>query len=120
MKRIYLFLVGLCLAFVNANAVEINGLEYTLNNADKTASVTGNVNMWRGVVPGTILYNDIEYTVTSIAADAFRVKNIASIVLPESIKTIGSYAFYGCDYLESIVIPEGVTSIGYSAFNGCI
>ena len=43
------------------------------------------------------------------------------IVLPDTLKSIGSNAFYGCKYLSgSLIIPEGVTEIKRGAFNGCI
>ena len=46
-------------------------------------------------------------------------KNMNSIVLPESIKAIGSAAFLNCKNLDSIVIPQNVTEIGDSAFHDC-
>lgn len=43
------------------------------------------------------------------------------IVLPDTLKSIGSNAFYGCKYLSgSLIIPEGVTEIKRGAFTGCI
>ena len=41
-------------------------------------------------------------------------------VIPSSVRTIGSYAFYGCMGLKSIVIPEGVERIESYAFDYCI
>lgn len=42
------------------------------------------------------------------------------IVLPDTLKSIGSNAFYGCKYLSgSLIIPEGVTEIKRGAFKGC-
>ena len=40
--------------------------------------------------------------------------------IPESVTSIGDYAFAGCVSLTSIVIPESVTSIGEGAFDYCI
>lgn len=43
------------------------------------------------------------------------------IVLPDTLRSIGSNAFYGCKYLSgSLLIPEGVTEIRRGAFNGCV
>ena len=57
--------------------------------------------------------------VTSISFHAFEgCDNIKSIVLPNSIKTIGEESFYGCG-MSSIVIPNSVTTIGMYAFYGC-
>ena len=40
-------------------------------------------------------------------------------IIPNSVTSIGSYAFYGCSSLTSITIPESVMSIGSYAFHGC-
>ncbi len=40
-------------------------------------------------------------------------------IIPNSVTTIGDYAFYGCEGLISIVIPNSVTEIGYGAFEYC-
>ena len=40
-------------------------------------------------------------------------------VLPNSVTSIGDYAFYYCTGLTSITIPNSVTSIGDWAFRGC-
>ena len=40
-------------------------------------------------------------------------------VIPNSVTSIGSYAFVGCSGLTSIEIPNSVISIGGSAFSGC-
>ncbi len=57
--------------------------------------------------------------VTELADNAFEACiNLNSVVLPDSIKTIGSNAFAGCSQLESVYMPA-VESIGDEAFSGC-
>lgn len=41
-------------------------------------------------------------------------------IIPNSVKEIAYYAFWGCYGLESLTIPNSVTSIGDSAFYVCI
>ncbi len=40
-------------------------------------------------------------------------------VIPDSVTSIGNYAFSGCKGLTSVTIGNSVTSIGNSAFEGC-
>lgn len=44
---------------------------------------------------------------------------ITKIEIPDTITSIGDYAFYHCYSLESIEIPDSVTSIGNRAFENC-
>ncbi len=45
--------------------------------------------------------------------------SLTSISLPNTIRKIGSYAFYGCTSLNSITIPSSVSIIDATAFEGC-
>lgn len=40
-------------------------------------------------------------------------------IIPDSVTSISSFAFYYCSGLTSITIPDGVTEIGTGAFVGC-
>lgn len=44
-------------------------------------------------------------------------KNNSSYTIPDTVETIGEYAFITCEALESLIIPESVTSIGQLAFS---
>ena len=59
-------------------------------------------------------------SVTSIGDLAFMDSNALShIVISNSVTSIGDGTFYGCSSLTNIVIPDSVTSIGDIAFSGC-
>ena len=90
---------------VSASAydVEVDGLYYNLNKTKKTAEVTykeqykasysGSIE-----IPSSIVIKEVEYKISSI----------------------GDKAFFDCSGLTSIIIPNSVTSIGSDAFLGCI
>ena len=62
----------------------------------------------------------IPNSVTSIGNYAFYYcYRLTSITIPNSVTSIGNYAFYGCYGLTSITIPNSVTSIGEWAFYDC-
>lgn len=62
----------------------------------------------------------IPNTVNSIGSNAFYYcKELTSITIPSSVTSIGGSAFSGCSALTSITIPNSVTTIGSSAFGDC-
>ena len=62
----------------------------------------------------------IPNSVTSIGDYAFcGCTGLTSITIPTSVTSIGDYAFCGCTGLTSITIPTSVTSIGDYAFSNC-
>ena len=62
----------------------------------------------------------IPNSVTSIGDFAFAgCSGLTSVIIPNSVTSIGSGAFASCSGLTSVIIPNSVTSIGSYAFNGC-
>ena len=58
--------------------------------------------------------------VVEIESSAFNgCANLTSIIIPDSITSIGDFAFENCSGLTSITIPDSVTSIGDHAFYNC-
>jgi hypothetical protein len=59
-------------------------------------------------------------SVTSIGNYAFsNCTSLASVTIGNSVTSIGYCAFYRCTGLTSVTIPGSVTTIGYSAFQDC-
>jgi len=44
---------------------------------------------------------------------------VGSYRIPDSVISIGDWAFFSCEGLSDVTIPESVTSIGEGAFQGC-
>ena len=86
-----------------------------------------------GVVNVLAEYTDISCTVivhsdvrailpealSTIEAESFMNSDVREVVLPDSLKTIGSRAFAGCSGLIFISMPDSVESIADNAFEGC-
>lgn len=63
----------------------------------------------------------IPNSVTSIGCYAFSgCTGLTSVTIPNSVTSIGNNAFSDCSGLTSVTIPNSVTSIGNDAFAGCI
>ncbi len=123
MKRIFTLLVLLTVIVTGwAQKVEIDGIAYNLNNESKTAEVTSKSPKYLDdvVIPASVTYGDVEYSVTSIGSIAFyQCSGLTSVTIPSSVTSIGINAFSGCSGLTSVTIPNSVTSIETSAFSGC-
>ena len=135
-KRLISLLVAVCMMItmlpfsaVPAFAADtlsftIDDIQYTIDENDSTAvSVTGTTgyddinNKKDLVLPETVEYNGVTYTVTSIGNGAFARKNgLNSIVIPNTVVLIAESAFASNWGLASIEIPASVVEIGTRAF----
>ena len=128
MNRIIIFLFLIfCLSTAQAKDVLIDGLYYALYPDELKATVVGDGNNFDDygsgyeiselLIPETIVYEGITYTVKSVGDYAFcNTKSLKSITLSDSITKIGTRAFANCDSLQSIYIPKNVVMVGSYAF----
>ena len=73
-------------------------------------------------IPAAVTVNGVKYQVTAIAPNAFKNnKNLKTIIIPATVRSIGKQAFAGCKNLKSIIIQTPYLtkkSVGAKAFKG--
>lgn len=58
-------------------------------------------------------------TIVAIGQDTFRYNNLTEVILPDTVKTIGTCAFQDCKLLRTVKGAGNVTQIGENAFRRC-
>lgn len=137
----FLFLIVLS-AFSQLSRAEVEGAwTYTLEDGGATitaSTATGAVtvpatlgaqavkrvgNNWPPIfgAPNTTVRSvTIPNSVTSIGSYAFSsCTGLTRVNIPNSVTGIGAFAFAGCSELTSLAIPSSVTSVGVYAFQSC-
>ena len=96
-------------------------------NGKQVVAIGNDAFTTEGVTPTGISTNKIEYNIQPLYSkkDNYEVVPLAiytpvglgitSVIIPDTVISIGNYAFYG-NKLTSVTIPNSVTSIGNSAF----
>lgn len=88
---------------------QVDGMNYYLYTTTQTATVADNsmtdFDSPSVVIPATIDYENVTYTVTSIGSSAFEeCSSLTSVTIPNSVTNIGSSAFSGCDNLTRVIV----------------
>ena len=104
-----------------------DNLTYTIisgtNNVKVKKKQNEQYNNIHVVIPETVQYNDITYTVTEIENQAFQhSSDMLGVTIPNTVTTIGEYAFEnaGNNKAEFVVnIGSGVVTIKTNAFHNC-
>ena len=108
-------------ALAAESTVTINEVKYTvdLSNPEAGATVSGYTSRWSipssVTIANNVSVNGAEYPVKSVGYAALSGAKITSVTIPDSITTIGDYAFES-NSLKSVVLPSSITSIGEAAF----
>ena len=124
-KHFFTTLLLLCATVANAYDFEVDGIYYNIHTEERSVEVTSSgsyYNSYNGsvVIPESVTYNGVTYSVTCIGYNAFQdCSGLTSITIPNSVESIYYQAFSGCSSLKSVTIGTGVTSIDSFAFSGC-
>lgn len=112
--------------------VMIDGLNYYLDDEKKTARVANGDYKGEIIIPATVTYNGVTYTVNEIREDAFKGnKNITAITIPETFNTnsfnedethyIPEGFIDGCTNLTTIAgTSSAIGSVIYEGYNHTI
>lgn len=97
-----------------ADALVEGDFQYTVSGSN--ATITG----YQGdggevTIPAAIG----DYTVTAIGSSAFASSAVTSVVILDSVTSIGDSAFKNCSQLASVTLSQKLTSIGTYTFDGC-
>ena len=111
MKKYLLLLVVAMLANIGRAAVgdtfEYDGLNYTiLSEEDRTVEVNKGYPTGDLFLPAQVVYNGVSYTVTAVAKSAFVYSDLTSVIIPNSVTSIGDNAF-GSSRLVAINVEPG-------------
>lgn len=110
---------------LNTDNKDDQGLTYTLNAADHTATVANYDNSTPDIdIPDTVISGGQPYTVTAIGYSAFGSLstpiNVSSVFIPATVLSIGDSAFIYCGALTTVTFAENsqLKSIERAAFWG--
>ncbi|MBQ3149653.1 MAG: leucine-rich repeat protein [Clostridia bacterium] len=96
------------------SVTDIGGRAFGDCDSLECISVDGNNNFYSSDEFG-VLYNKNKTKLIQYPVGNMKI----SYTIPDSVISIGAYAFCNFNGLTSITIPSSVTNIGVSAFNGC-
>lgn len=118
MKKFFVLAsLGLMLS-ASAMAEQFTSGDFTyVTNSDNTVeAVSTTLTDGEMIIPETVTYNNVTYTVTSIGENFCIRQQITSLKMPNTIKKVGSQAFQFCMALTSVHLSESLETIGASAF----
>lgn len=127
MKLFYFFATIMVMCFATtssifAETIQIGNLYYDIDTSSATATVARN-DAYKAMevveIPGKITVEGVEYTVTSIAQQAFQQSAVSTLSIGEGVTEIGKWSFYGCASLNEVSFPSTLTTVRQSAFYGC-
>lgn len=98
----------------------INGSEVSVTSALTSSPYYHLEPLGSVIIPSSVSYEGVDYTVTAIGAQGFYgCDSITDVFIPNTVTSIGESAFNNCRGLETVSLPNALTTIGNSAFREC-
>ena len=128
LRHLLTVLLLLCSVVANAQDFEVDGIYYNIHTEERSVEVTSSgsyYNSYNGsvVIPESVTYRGVTYSVTSIGRKAFYgCSGLTSITIPNSVTSIENSAFYDCTGLKTVInfsnktFSKGASSNGYVAY----
>lgn len=118
-KRLLTLALALCMAAALLTACSkketpAEDFLYERNNGEIT--ITG----YTGAEREIVIPKEIDgRPVTAIGESAFKNYDLTSVTFPNTLTSIGEYAFYDCDTLTEVNLPDSLTSLESFSFGDC-
>ena len=103
-------------AYTKVSSVTVSSDNETYHSIDNCLIETNTKCLISGIA--TSIIPDDE-SVETIEQEAFVGTDIVSLRIPDSVKTIGYHAFWGCSKLQNVVLSENLMDIDTEAFYYC-
>lgn len=126
MKKFFLLLtlfLFTSMDWAHAVEVKVDGINYIIDQSNKTAQVTSNYEEYTGdlCIPESISVEGTIYVVTSLGDYCFDgCWELTSITIPNSVTSLGDYCFVDCSGLTNIKMESSTPpSTSSGPFLGC-
>jgi len=109
---------------INLNEINSKGVSYLKSDIVRIEVPNGIVTAGTTCITSSGEYTAVKTivlpnTVTTIGAGAFKLSTLVSINLPDSLVSMANNVFNGCTSLKSIAIPPQLEKIEQTTFQGC-
>jgi hypothetical protein len=123
---VFVFVAVACSRGGGGKSAPTSDFKYELTKDKQGIMITGYTgNGGKVIIPSTIE----DYPVTEIGymalrgqsqTEYFAANNITELVIPKSVVTLSSFAFYWIDNLKSVTLPDGIKVLPASVFGDCV
>lgn len=110
--------MSLCVPTINAQDFTVDDISYNILT-DNTCEVAEDAYEGDIIIPETVEYDGDTYTVVAIGERAFEMTEVTTVEIPETVTSIGDWAFLDCWDLTEIIVPNSVTYLGFYCFGCC-